>query len=103
MRPIAETRCSPVPGEITARHRVDDQSSVGGTRPTVYGWACGTVDRTLIGDLADRRGVGSSAWDISLVNLSIDAEVGYETVCVCGRDEGEGGGEEREEEGGGLH
>ena len=95
MRPVTEARCLPVPADITARHRVNDQSGILGAVAAVYAWARSAIDWVLGGDLSDRGGIGFSARDISRVVRSVDAETVYEAVTMCGWNEGKGGGQER--------
>ena len=94
MRPVTEARCPPVPGEVIARHRVGDQSSVGGTVAAICVRVRSTIDRVLGGDLSDRGGAGFSGRNVSLVILSIDVEIIYEAVTTRGWNEGEGCGEQ---------
>jgi len=95
VRPITEARCLPVPGEVTARHRVDDHSSIGGTIAAVYVRGCSTIDWILGGDLSDRGGTTFSARNIPRVYRSVDVETIYQAVTVCGWNEGEGCDKER--------
>ena len=95
MRPITEARRLPVPSEVAARHRINDHSSIGGTRAAIYVRACSTVDWVLGGDLSDRGGITFSARNIPRVYRSVDVEMINHAVTVCGWNEGEGCGEKR--------
>lgn len=103
MRPISEALCIPAPGEVTARHRVDNRRGKCGIIAAVYGGVCSTVDWVLGRDLSDRGGIRGLSRNVPHVIRSVDAEMIYEAMGVRGRNEGEGGSKERKEQRGGLH
>lgn len=98
MRPISEAFGPPVPGELTARHRINDQTSVGCTCAAVYGRACSTIDRVLTGNLSDRGGrITATLRNIPLVISSVDVKNVHEAMSTGERNEGESRGKERQE------